>query len=363
MMIIGRMGDGGKERQLLLLLKILKLRNDIFTHLAVMNTGGEREEEAGQFADKLVVLGGRKKIDLLSPLKMLIKLIKEDQIGIIHTWGSGVWDFVGLLAGRWCQIPVFHNGIRSAPDHLNIYNRFTRISAKFADAAAANSRSGLKSFKLIDHANSQVIYNGLDTSRFEGIQVVEEGHNLCMIANFRPGKDQKCLILATPEVLKHFPDARLTLIGHDYGTLSENLSLVEELGISEAVKFITDCTNPEPIIGKNQVGILATDASEHGEGISNALLEYMALSKPVIATDNGGTPEVVIDEVTGFLVQPGSHEAISQKVIYLLENPAEARKMGQKGKSIVNEQFSLTKMERDYTNLYYKLSGIQTQDT
>lgn len=362
-MIIGRMGDGGKERQLLLLLKILKQHKDIVTHLLVMNSGGEREEEAAHFADKLVVLRGRKKIDLLSPLKKLIQLIREDQIGIIHTWGSGVWDFIGLLAGRWCQIPVFHNGIRSAPDHLNIYNRFTRFSAKFADAAAANSRAGLKSFKLLDQPNSQVIYNGLDTSRFEGIQVVEEGHNLCMVANFRPGKDQLSLILAMPEVLKYFPDAILTLIGHDYGTLSENLILVDELGISEAVKFITDCTNPEPIIGANQIGLLATDASEHGEGISNALLEYMALSKPVIATDSGGTPEVVIDDVTGFLVRPGSHEAISEKVIYLLKNPAEARKMGIKGKSTVKEQFSLTKMERDYINLYYKLSGIQTQDT
>jgi glycosyltransferase involved in cell wall biosynthesis len=358
MMIIGRMGDGGKERQLLLLLKTLKQHQEIFTILMVMNAGGEREMEASQFADKLVVLSGRSKIDLISPVIKLCKLIKNENIGLIHTWGSGIWDLIGLIGGRLCHIPVLHNGIRSAPDQMNIYNHVTRISARFADAAVANSKAGLTAFDLTDHPHAKVIYNGLDPSRFEGVRIVDEGQNLCMVANFREGKDHHCLILAMPEILKRFPQASLTLVGHDYGTLIETQNLVNKLQISKNVGFVTDCTRPEPIIGKSQIGILATNVSAHGEGIYNALLEYMALSKPVIATDNGGNPEVVFDNGTGFLVPPGSHEAISEKVIYLLEKPSIAKEMGKRGKSSVNERFSLEKMEKDYIELYSALSQV-----
>ncbi|MEA3326171.1 MAG: glycosyltransferase [Chloroflexota bacterium] len=355
-MIIGRLGDGGKERQLLLLLKTLKQHRDIFTCLVVMNSGGEREKEAAQVTDKLVVLRDRNKVDLIRPMIKLVHLVKTNKIGLIHTWGSGIWDFLGLFAGRWCHIPVLHNGIRSAPNQLNIYNHLTRLSARFSDAAVANSQAGLNAFNLTKHPKSTVIYNGLDLSRFEGTKLVDEGRNLCMVANFRQEKDHRSLILAMPDILEHFPDAKLNLVGHDYGTLDEIQDLVNDLQITEKVVFITDCTHPEPVISCSQIGILTTNQAAHGEGISNALIEYMASSKPVIASNDGGSPEVVDDNVTGFLVQPGSHIAISKKVLYLLENPVIAQRMGAKGKSIVNKRFSLEKMEKDYINLYREMS-------
>ena len=352
MMIIGRLGDGGKERQLLLLLKILKKHKNIITYLVAMNSGGERDEEAARVADKLVVLQNRNKIDLIRPIRKLVRLIKDEEIVILHTWGSGVWDLMGVLVGRWCHIPVLHNGIRSAPKHLNFYNHLTRLSAGFADAVAANSQAGLTAFGQKKHPKSKVIYNGLDASRFNKTDIQVEGCNLCMVANFQKRKDHRSLVLALPDILRCFPDITLTLVGHDYGTLKTIQGLVDELALSDTVKFITDCTHPEPLIGKCQIGILATNETVHGEGISNAILEYMALSKPVIASRNGGNPEVVVDNATGFLVRPDSPKEISEKVIFLLNNSTIAQQMGEKGKSIVYERFSLTKMENDYIDLY-----------
>jgi glycosyltransferase involved in cell wall biosynthesis len=286
------------------------------------------------------------------PLRKVIQQIKQDDIHIIHTWGSGLWDFVGLIAGRIMRLPVIHNGIRSAPGRLNIYNRLTQISARFADAAVANSAAGLNTFKLDDRQKSRVIYNGLDTSRFEAIDIINHGQNLCMVANFSGAKDQKSLILAMPQIMSHFPDSRLILVGHDYGTLESCKNLVRELKIGDYVEFITDCSRPEPIIGKCQIGVLATNQATHGEGISNAILECMALGKPVIASDNGGNAEVVIDNRTGFLVPPGNPQAISEKANFLLKNPENAINMGEQGKAFVNERFSIAKMEENYTRLY-----------
>ena len=355
MMIVGRLGDGGKERQLLLLLKILQKHKDIFTCLISMNSGGERDKEAAQYVDVLEVFPDREKIDLISPIKRLKSLIKDHQINLIHTWGSGIWDLMGVCAGKRNGIPVLHNGIRSAPIRMNRFNRVTRLSALFADAVAAKSQAGLDAFGFSDRPKAKVIYNGLDPSRFGHINCEYVGHNLCMVANFQQRKDHESLVRAMPEILKSFPDTILTLIGHDYGTLNQVRDLVDALNLSENVDFITDCTQPEPIIGKCQIGILATNEAAHGEGISNAILEYMALAKPVIASRNGGNPEVVLDKDSGFLVHPGSSNEIYEKVNYFFSNPEIAKKMGAKGKSYVNEKFSLAKMEADYIEIYKSL--------
>ena len=356
-MVIGSLGDGGKERQLLLLLKALKHHKNINTCLLVMNSGGEKEGEARQVADNMVILPGQRNLNLLKPLKIIMQLIKQHEINLIHTWGSGLWDLMGVLVGRLSHVPVIHNGIRSAPNQLNIYNRLTRVGALLADVAVANSSAGLESFKLKNRYKSIVIHNGLDVSRFKGVQIVNTGQNLCMVANFREAKDQRSVILAMAEVSKHYPKSKLYLVGHDYGTLNECQSLVKKLGIVDKVEFVTNCSHPEPIIGKCQIGILATNEAVHGEGISNALLEYMALSKPVIASKNGGNSEVVVENTTGFLVEPGISEAISEKVIYFFENPEIAKNMGDRGKEFVNDNFSLARMEKDYVDLYQDFSN------
>ncbi|MGC9384768.1 MAG: glycosyltransferase [Kosmotogaceae bacterium] len=352
LMVIGSLGDGGKERQLLLLLRLLNNHPDIYTCLVVMNAGGERQNEAIGIVDKLIILEKRAKIDLIQPFFRLVKLIKSEKIDLIQTWGSGVWDLLGLLVGRIGRISVLHNGIRSAPSQLNIYNQITRISALYADAVVANSKAGLEAFDIADHPNSYVIYNGLDPSRFDEIKTEIKGQTLCMVANFRDEKDHKSVLLGMPDILKRFPNTKLILVGHDYGTLSNVEKVIDELKIAEHVRIITDCKKPEPIIGASQIGILATSSTYKGEGTSNALLEYMALSKPVIASKCGGNLEVILDKETGFLIPPGFPESISNKVIYLFENPQEAQKMGAKGKERVMERFSLERMEKDYVNLY-----------
>jgi glycosyltransferase involved in cell wall biosynthesis len=352
LMIIGSLGDGGKERQLLLLLKVLKHHKHITTCLLVMNSGGEKEEEARQFADSLVILPGQRNLNLVKPLNQVTQLIKQNEINIIHTWGSGFWDLMGVIVGRVSHIPVIHNGIRSAPSRLNIYNHLTRFGALLADVTVANSCAGLESFRLKNRPKSRVIHNGLDVSRFDGIQIADEGKKLCMVANFRDAKDHKSVILAMAEILLHHPKSKLFLVGHDYGTLNDCQNFAKKLEIAENVEFVTNCSHPEPIIGNCQVGILATNETVHGEGISNALLEYMALSKPVIASKNGGNAEVVVENLTGFLVEPGISEGISEKAIYLLDNPEIAKKMGDRGKEFVNENFSLARMEKDYMGLY-----------
>ena len=107
----------------------------------------------------------------------------------------------------------------------------------------------------------------------------------------------------------------------------------------------------ESYINVMDVCVLAT----YTEGISNSILEYMALAKPVVATDGGGTKELVIQNVTGFLVQPSTPHEIVNCVEQLLNNPALRIEMGMRGKNRIHEVFSIESMVHNFIDLYFSL--------
>src|SRR5262249_16038980 len=88
------------------------------------------------------------------------------------------------------------------------------------------------------------------------------------------------------------------------------------------------------------------------EGLSNSIMEYMALGKPVVATDGGGTRELVVDGETGFLVPPGTPSALVAKIEYLLANPDIAKRMGEAGEARLRREFSIMRMVEETVKLY-----------
>ena len=88
------------------------------------------------------------------------------------------------------------------------------------------------------------------------------------------------------------------------------------------------------------------------EGISNSILEYMALGKPVIATRGGGTSEIVIDNKTGFLISPSNPEELTDKIEKLLNNIDLREQMGMAGKERVKKIFSSEIMVSKYVDFY-----------
>lgn len=349
--VIGSLGDGGKERQLIIHLKSLQERKDFSTILVVMNPDGLRQDEAASVADVFLKFQRKRYLNVVSALKDLVKIIKEYDVKLIHSWGSGIWDLISLIAAKWCRIPLLHNGIQSSPTKLSFSDQLTRFSAIFADVIVANSNAGLSAFKLNKHPKAQVIYNGMDPERFAPYSEIKSEDNLCMVANFRVEKDHQTMIQALDCIRESIPTIHVILVGHDFGTLTETQNLVKTLKLHDHVTFVTDTLYPEPYIAKSSVCILAT----HGEGISNVLLEYMALKKPIIVSNNGGNPEVVIDGVNGFLVKPGSVEELCKKALTLHHNHELSQKMGFEGRKIFEEKFSIPQMESAFNEVYQKL--------
>jgi len=78
----------------------------------------------------------------------------------------------------------------------------------------------------------------------------------------------------------------------------------------------------------------------------------MAFSKPVIATNGGGTSEIVIDNENGFLIQPSDAEALINRIVRLIEDVGLRKQMGEKGHEMIRNKFDVRLMLNKYTEIY-----------
>jgi glycosyltransferase involved in cell wall biosynthesis len=93
------------------------------------------------------------------------------------------------------------------------------------------------------------------------------------------------------------------------------------------------------------------------EGVPQSILQALAMEKPVIASDAGAIKEIVINGVTGMLIEPKNAEQIAEKVIELYENPLLGKRLGRAGRQLVEKQHSIEHMLDSIEALYKKLSG------
>jgi glycosyltransferase involved in cell wall biosynthesis len=97
-------------------------------------------------------------------------------------------------------------------------------------------------------------------------------------------------------------------------------------------------------------------SSSYAEGISNAIMEGMAARRPVVATAVGGTPELVRDGVTGWLVPPGAPAHMARRIVDVLRDAEGARRMGEAGRKLIATEFTVEQMKLSYDALYSALA-------
>jgi glycosyltransferase involved in cell wall biosynthesis len=148
-------------------------------------------------------------------------------------------------------------------------------------------------------------------------------------------KDHPTFLRAARRVRDAVPDAAFVLAGE--GRLSEELrAYTAELGLAEDVFFTGRCERVGDLLSVSDVCVLSSTA----EGFSNSILEYMAAARPVVATDVGGAREAIEEGETGYVVAPGDDEAMAARITDLLLDPERARRMGERGRRVVEEKFS-----------------------
>lgn len=290
----------------------------------------------------------------------LYKLCKNFKPDIVHVWDlmSSVYasPIVKLL-----KIKFINGMITTAPAKVKIFSRnwlFSKISSPFSDVILANSRAGLISFKVNNH-KSKFIYNGFDFKRLEGLEQpgrvkaelgLENYKIVGMVASFTNHKDYDTFIEAALNLINKRKDVCFIAVGD-----GANIDKVKQMVSSkyfERFKFLGRIDDVESIVNIFDIGVLTTNAKIVGEGISNSIMEYMALAKPVIATDSGGTKEIVIENETGFLIADAGVKALEEKICFMLDNPSIADNMGEKGKDRISNYFGLERMIKEFIDVY-----------
>jgi glycosyltransferase involved in cell wall biosynthesis len=177
---------------------------------------------------------------------------------------------------------------------------------------------------------------------------------LGMIAVLRSWKGHVVFLQALRRVRERHPDVRAVLVG-DGPFRSVIQDAISCHGLEASVHLLGHREDVAEILGGLDVIVSASTAAE---GIPQALLQALAMRRPVVASDVGGIPEVIRPGKTGWLVPPGDPEALGGAIVEALADRAEAERMGEKGRQMVEADYSLQRMGERMEELYRSmLSG------
>lgn len=355
---------GGKERRLTELIKAVNVTPGIEFELVLMSNEIHYEEILNPNI-KLHYLIRKRKNDI-SVFRKLYKICKSYRPDFIHCWDS-MTAVYSIPVCKLLNIKMVNGMVVDTPVHRNVFNKKwlrAKLTFPFSNIIIGNSKAGLAAYNA-PVKRSVCIYNGADLDRFEKLKessIVRReifGNDASgffiagMVAAFENRKDYKTLIKAAIPLISENDNIRFVLIGNGANFLEIKNSVSGLL--SDKIIFLGKISNVESIVNIFNVGILLTDAKVHGEGISNSIVEYMALGKPVIATRGGGTSEVVIDNQNGYLIDADNKDQLIEKIKILMKDKTLVNELGKKGNQMVHDKFDIKIMTNHYITVYCKL--------
>ncbi len=352
--------SGGRERQLVELLKGLSKMPGVECILITMSEN-IHYEYVKDFDVKIHYLVRNSQRDPMIFIR-LYKLLKEIRPDILHTWCS-MTSVYALPVVKLLNIAFVNGFLRDAMPHLSWRNRMwrrARFTFPFSDAVVANSYAGLIAYRA-PHNKAHCIHNGFDLGRLKSLSPSEEvrkkykiptGRVVGMVASFSDLKDYSSFVKAGQIVMEKRDDVVIVLVGD--GPNRKKVESLVPFDLRKKVLFLGKLKDVADIVNIFSVGVLSS--TSHGEGISNAIMEYMALQKPVVATDCAGNRELVEGGKTGFLVPLESPTELAEKVLHFLDDPKKAETFGMAGRKKIENEFSHDKLIANHMMLYQEVA-------
>jgi glycosyltransferase involved in cell wall biosynthesis len=294
------------------------------------------------------------KKELFSHEEAIIRILKKEKIdAVLAQYGPG-----GCAMLKICQkirIPLFvHFHGFDASENRVIQNYIKSYKILFEQAAGIVVVSNAMKRKIIELGCSEdkilLNYYGPNDSFFK-IYPTYSNPTFIAIGRFVEKKAPYLTLLAFSKIVKKYPHAKLIMAG-DGDLLNTCKYISKSFGLDSHVSFPGILSKKE-IQSYMQESLAfvqhsVTAASGDSEGTPVAILEAMAASLPVISTNHAGIPDIVINNVTGFIVDEFDIISMSNAMEILLKNKELAKNMGMAGREIVSGKFT---MERYITNL------------
>jgi len=302
---------------------------------------------------------------------VLDKIIRREKVKLLHLHGFKA-GFLGRLASPLnYRVPVVltvHNFVAHQEKTRlplgffylaeNILSRRTNRIITVSQTLKRNLvyEMGIKDNKILTIYNCIcLLKNNNEETSITGCGTIEkQGKGRVPLvgtaARFAPQKGISDFIEAARIIQDKGLECKFMVAG-DGPLRSELEEQVNYLELSEHVCFPGYITDMPGFLSALEVFVLPS----RSEGLSITLLEALAAGKPVVATAAGGIPEIIRDEITGCLVPPGDPRFLANSVIDLLNNNMKRKKLAQKGKEFVCENFNLEKMIMETKKVYEEL--------
>lgn len=354
---VGQLAIGGSELQLLELIR--NLSKDLFDIRVVCLSGpsplANYYREIGLKTDELE----SEKIGRLRSLWKMYLIFNNFQPDIVHAYAyasRAVIPIAKLI--RKIKIII---SIRTYPDwNITLIEKFGN---QFADLILTNSENAASAAKMYwPLVPTKVIRNGIDLDNFykasqENLKSIPESASLdssikkiCVVGRLASIKGHEDIISVFRNVCDKYSRVQLWIIGD--GSLRQSLlQLVYRLGLENNVIFWGERNDVPAILKHVDIGI----NTSRMEGLSNAIIEYMAASLPVIATNVGGNSELITNEHNGFLILPNNQDVLNEKIMFLFQNPDTARKFGINGRKFVEDNLAINRMVAETQDAYFEL--------
>ncbi len=286
------------------------------------------------------------------------RLLLGSQPDLVYVFGrfrTIPWALVARLAGVRCIVAAERSGADRWSDRLA-----RLLDRRAVSAYVANSRYAARNLaKMVGPSGPpiQVVANGIEPG---GLPAAEgragARPEVVCVANITPNKGQRVLLDAVRILQVRHPDLRAVLVGRDFtrGRFFRKAIAHGLAGTFRSVGFVEDVG---PHLARATVLALPT---LHREGMPTVLLEAMQVGVPVVASRIGGVEELVEDQVTGLLVEPGDPAALAQALGRVLEDPELASRLAAAGRRRVRERHSTAAMVEGHLRAFRQAEAFES---
>ena len=320
---------------------------------------------------EIILMGLRRPEGLLPLFIKLMGLFKKVKPVIVHVQYIAP-GLIPIMAAKLAGIKKVFATVHQPGRTYGLKAKLLiRTAAYLCDGFFSNSTSVEESWfgssEIFDSARNDgkrkhfTICNGVDVDRIA--RIVKEGDKesikeslnignkkvIGVVGRLREEKGQLTLLESMERVIKELPDAALLVVGDGPDRAYLEHAAVE-LGVNDHVIWLGQKDPDEVFELYGLMDLVVVPSLFEGFGLTAA--EAMTAGKPVVASNVDGLKEVVQDGVSGLLVPPGNSKALGQAIFELLANPGKGASMGERGKKIVEREFSLSRFQSNILAAY-----------
>ena len=351
---------GGTESQLMALIERLD-RTKIIPYLCLLDgdNGPSRQFEPQDC--EILRLGVRSicRPSTLPRAYRFGRFLRKERIDVVQAYFPDSTYFAVPVA-RLARVPRIVRTCRNLGYWMKPIDRWIgRFYSLLVDATVANCRACRQAVIANEWAAAEsvaVVPNAVDAARFAHIPEPAVSRHRAgplrvgAVANLRPVKDLDLLVRAAKTLAAVHPAARFRIAGE--GPLRGELErLIERLGLSDRFELSGAVSDVVGFLGGLDVAVLCS----RSEGLSNAMLEYMAAARPIVATLVGGNSELIEHQRHGLLVRPGDAPGLAAAIDRLLRDPALARRLGANARQRILGQYSTDRLACRYEAFFHRL--------